>query len=100
MTDINILDELHARGLFDECTDEEALRARLALGPLRLYCGFDPTAPSLHVASLMGLAVVRLFARYGSQPIALVGGFTGMVGDPSGKSDERNLLSEAELDRN
>jgi tyrosyl-tRNA synthetase len=95
-----VLDELHARGLFDECTDEEALSARLAEGPLRLYCGFDPTASSLHVGHLQGLAVLRLFARFGHRPIALVGGFTGMVGDPSGKSAERNLLGEEELDRN
>jgi len=95
-----VLDELHARGLFDECTDEEALGARLAEGPLRLYCGFDPTASSLHVGHLQGLAVLRLFARFGHRPIALVGGFTGMVGDPSGKSAERNLLGEEELDRN
>lgn len=97
---VTVLDELHARGLLEECTDEEALRARLAEGPLRLYCGFDPTASSLHVGHLQGLAVLRLFARFGHRPIALVGGFTGMVGDPSGKSAERNLLGEAELDRN
>ncbi len=97
---LTVLDELHARGLFDECTDEEALRTRLAEGPLRLYCGFDPTASSLHVGHLQGLAVLRLFARFGHRPIALVGGFTGMVGDPSGKSAERNLLGEEELDRN
>jgi tyrosyl-tRNA synthetase len=69
-------------------------------GPLRLYCGFDPTADSLHVGSLQGLAVLRLFAHRGHQPIALVGGATGMIGDPSGKSTERNLLGESELDRN
>jgi len=97
---LSVLDELHARGLVEECTDEDALRARLAEGPLRLYCGFDPTASSLHVGHLMGVAVLRLFARAGHRPIALVGGFTGMVGDPSGKSDERNLLGEEELDRN
>ena len=97
---LSVLDELHARGLLEECTDEEALRARLAEGPLRLYCGFDPTASSLHVGHLQGLAVLRLFARFGHQPIALVGGFTGMVGDPSGKSAERNLLGEKELDQN
>jgi tyrosyl-tRNA synthetase len=97
---MTIIDELHARGLFDECTDEEALRTRLAEGSLRLYCGFDPTAPSLHVGHLLGLAVLRLFAHHGHRPIALVGGFTGMVGDPSGKSAERNLLGEEELDLN
>ena len=97
---LSVLDELHARGLLEECTDEEALRARLTEGPLRLYCGFDPTASSLHVGHLQGLAVLRLFARFGHQPIALVGGFTGMVGDPSGKSAERNLLGEKELDQN
>ena len=97
---LTVLDELQARGLLEECTDEEALRARLAEGPLRLYCGFDPTASSLHVGHLQGLAVLRLFARFGHRPIALVGGFTGMVGDPSGKSAERNLLGEEELDRN
>jgi tyrosyl-tRNA synthetase len=97
---LSVLDELHARGLIEECTDEDALRARLAEGPLRLYCGFDPTAASLHVGHLMGVSVLRLFSRFGHRPIALVGGFTGMVGDPSGKSAERNLLGEEELDAN
>ena len=97
---MNLLDELKARGLYDECTDEAALHARLEEGPLRLYCGFDPTAASLHVGSLMGLSVLRLFGEFGHRPIALVGGFTGMVGDPSGKSAERNLLTEEELEFN
>jgi tyrosyl-tRNA synthetase len=95
----HILDDLTARGLVADVTAVAELRRALE-EPTRLYCGFDPTADSLHVGSLLGLAVLRLFAHYGHQSIALIGGATGMIGDPSGKSAERNLLDEATLDRN
>src|SRR6478736_6439771 len=100
MTDPTVLDDLEARGLVQECTDRDALRARLAQGPITLYYGCDPTADSLHVGNLIGLLVLRRFQEAGHRPIALAGGATGMVGDPGGRSEERNLLDEATLRHN
>jgi len=96
----DILAELEWRGLYADCTDRAALAKRLAEGPLTLYCGFDPTADSLHVGNLVPLLALRRFQSHGHFPIALAGGATGMVGDPSGKSDERNLLTPAQLEHN
>ncbi len=87
----NLLDDLRWRGLIAESTDESALAAALAAGPLTFYCGFDPTAPSLHFGNLVQLATMRRFQEAGHHPIAVVGGATGLVGDPSGKSAERSL---------
>ena len=81
MTD-DVIDELHRRGLIAQSTDEEALRASLAEGPVVYYCGFDPTAPSLHVGSLLQFMVLRALQRAGHQPVVLVGGATGLIGDP------------------
>ncbi|MGH9183503.1 MAG: tyrosine--tRNA ligase, partial [Acidimicrobiales bacterium] len=87
-----LLADLEGRGLVQDCTDRAELSARLAAGPMTLYCGFDPTADSLHVGHLLGVVTLRRFQRAGHRPIAVVGGATGMVGDPSGRSDERSLL--------
>ena len=76
------------------------LSAWLEKQPRTVYAGFDPTADSLHVGSLLPLMMLRRFQRAGHQPIAVVGGATGMIGDPSGKSEERNLLSRESLRRN
>lgn len=100
MTDPSLLDDLEARGLLHDCTDREGLEARLAEGPVSLYYGCDPTADSLHVGNLLGLLVLRRFQDAGHRPVALAGGATGMVGDPSGRSEERNLLDEETLARN
>ncbi len=81
-------------------TDEAALRTRLDEGPITLYCGFDPTADSLHIGNLVPLLVLRRFQEFGHRPVALAGGATGMVGDPSGRSDERNLLDSDTLANN
>lgn len=89
----NIVNELRWRGLVHQTTDEAHLSKWLAEGSRTVYAGFDPTADSLHVGHLMGLVVLRRFQQAGHRPIALVGGATGMIGDPSGKSEERNLLS-------
>jgi tyrosyl-tRNA synthetase len=97
---MNILDELRWRGLFADCTDTEALTARLLAGPTKLYCGFDPTADSLHVGNLVPLLCLRRFQCDGHAPIALAGGATGMIGDPSGRSAERNLLTPEVLRHN
>ncbi|MEO7753700.1 MAG: tyrosine--tRNA ligase [Terracoccus sp.] len=80
MTDI--FDELQWRGLVAQSTDEAALREALAEGPLTLYCGFDPTAPSLHFGNLVQLVVLRHFQQQGHRVICLVGGSTGLIGDP------------------
>ena len=96
----DLLDDLQARGLVHDTTDRDALRARLRQGPVALYHGIDPTADSLHVGNLIGLLMLRRFADAGHRPVALAGGATGMVGDPSGRSDERNLLDEETLRAN
>ena len=94
-----ILEELKWRGLIHQCTDEKELAEYLSK-PQSLYVGFDPTATSLHVGSLLPLMMLRRFQAFGHKPIALVGGATGMIGDPSGKSEERNLQSKETLDAN
>jgi tyrosyl-tRNA synthetase len=86
----DVIDELHRRGLLAQSTDEAALRAHLADGPVAYYCGFDPTAPSLHVGNLLQFMVLRALQRDGHQPIVLVGGATGLIGDPR-PSAERQL---------
>jgi tyrosyl-tRNA synthetase len=97
---MTLLDELKWRGLYADCTDSDALAQRLATGPITLYCGFDPTADSLHVGNLVPLFALRRFQLAGHHPIALAGGATGMVGDPSGKSAERNLQSPEQVAHN
>ncbi|MBL8873107.1 MAG: tyrosine--tRNA ligase [Planctomycetaceae bacterium] len=95
----DIIAELEWRGLLHQTTDREELRKFLSQ-PRVVYVGFDPTAESLHVGSLIPLMLLRRFQKAGHHPIALVGGATGMIGDPSGKSDERNLLSKETLAQN
>ncbi len=96
----DILTELQWRGLIHQTTDEAGLRKRLMEKPCVLYAGFDPTADSLHVGHLVALMMLRRFQQAGHRPVALVGGATGMIGDPSGKSEERNLLSLEALAHN
>ena len=98
MTDL--FDDLVWRGLIHQATDETHLAQWLRSGSRTLYVGFDPTATSLHVGSLLPLMMLRRFQKAGHKPIALVGGATGMIGDPSGKSEERNLLSADALAAN
>ena len=95
----DIIDELTWRGLAYQTTDEN-LAGWLMEKPRVLYAGFDPTADSLHVGSLMPLLMLRRFQTAGHSPIAVAGGATGMIGDPSGKSAERNLQTQAQLDAN
>jgi tyrosyl-tRNA synthetase len=89
---MNLIEDLRWRGLLAQSTDEAALAESLKK-PLTLYVGFDPTAPSLHVGNLVVLLVLRRFQLAGHIPLALVGGATGLVGDPSGKNEERTLNS-------
>ncbi|MFK8114232.1 MAG: tyrosine--tRNA ligase [Rubripirellula sp.] len=100
MPNTDLLEELRWRGLIHQCTDETGLAKLLASGTQTVYIGFDPTASSLHVGSMMQLMALRRFQKAGHRPIALVGGATGMIGDPSGKSEERNLLSAEQLQEN
>jgi len=94
------LGELSTRGLIHDSTDAVALEARLSTGPIGVYVGFDPTADSLHVGHLLGQLTLRRFQMAGHRPFPLAGGATGMVGDPSGKSEERNLLDADTLQHN
>ena len=100
MTGASILDDLIARGLIQDTTDIDALRERLEEGPITLYHGIDPSASSLHIGNFVGVLAVRRFQDHGHNVIVLVGGSTGMVGDPGGRSEERNLLDEDTLGAN
>jgi tyrosyl-tRNA synthetase len=97
---VSLLEDLEHRGLIHDSTDRDALAARLAEGPITLYYGCDPTADSLHIGNLIGLVVLKRFQDAGHRAIALAGGATGMIGDPSGRSSERNLLDAAALTAN
>jgi tyrosyl-tRNA synthetase len=92
--------ELQWRGLIQQTTDDAFLPRWLAEGGRTVYAGFDPTADSLHIGSLLPLLLLRHFQKAGHKPIVLVGGATGMIGDPSGKSEERSLLSADVLGQN
>lgn len=94
MKRMSILEELDKRGLINQVTDREGLEKHLAENEVTLYCGFDPTADSLHIGHLVPLIMLKRFQKAGHRPIALVGGGTGMIGDPSGRSTERSLNTE------
>ncbi|HTB84669.1 MAG TPA: tyrosine--tRNA ligase [Candidatus Sulfotelmatobacter sp.] len=96
---MSILEELQWRGLIADCTDTAELTKKIS-APITLYCGFDPTADSLHVGNLVPLLALRRFQLLGHHPIAVAGGATGSIGDPSGKSQERQLLTKEVLDNN
>jgi len=96
---VTIIDELKWRGLVADCTDAEELGKRITQ-PITLYCGFDPTADSLHVGNLVPLLALRRFQLLGHHPIAVAGGATGSIGDPSGKTQERQLLTQEVLAHN
>lgn len=91
---MNILEDLEFRGLINQVSDREELQKKLEEGPITLYCGFDPTADSFHVGSLVPILTLRRFQEAGHRVIALVGGGTGLIGDPSFKAQERQLNSE------
>src|SRR5262249_16933157 len=96
----DVLADLRRRGMVHQTTDDNGLPDWLDAKPRTLYAGFDPTADSLHVGHLVALIILRRFKKGGHRPIAIVGGATGMIGDPSGKSDERNLLSKEQIEAN
>src|SRR5258706_6843663 len=95
---MNLFDELKWRGMMSDAT--EGLADAFATGRVTAYIGFDPTASSLHVGSLLTVMGLARLQRFGHAPIAIVGGGTGMIGDPSGKSQERVLLSARQIDAN
>ncbi len=97
---MDLLADLQARGLVQDSTDLDALRDRINAGPVGLYYGCDPSADSLQVGNLIGLLVLRRFADAGHSAVALAGGATGMIGDPGGRSKERNLLDAETLANN
>ena len=94
------LTEFEKRGYFSQCTDRSALEQLMSKGKIKAYIGFDCTASSLHVGSLMQIMCLRLLQKYGHQPIVLLGGGTTLIGDPSGKEETRKILSKKEIDKN
>lgn len=96
----DLISDLEARNLIADSTDIDLLRTQVAEGPTGIYYGCDPTADSLHVGNLIGLIVLRRFQDAGHRAIALAGGATGMIGDPGGRSEERNLLDDDTLSHN
>lgn len=95
---MNIIKDLEQRGLVQQFTDEEGLKQHLTNQVVTLYCGFDPTADSLHIGHLVPALMLKRFQKAGHRPIALIGGGTGMIGDPSGRTDERQLNDEETVD--
>ncbi|MBX3352355.1 MAG: tyrosine--tRNA ligase [Phycisphaeraceae bacterium] len=96
----DLLSELRWRGLLHQATDENALKEHFATGGRKVYAGFDPTADSLTIGNLVPITVLRHVQRHGHTPIVLMGGATGRIGDPSGKSAERTLMTDAQVDAN
>jgi len=94
------LTEFQKRGYFSQCTDQSALSELMSKSKIKAYIGFDCTAPSLHVGSLMQIMCLRLLQKYGHQPIVLLGGGTTLIGDPSGKEETRKILDKKEINRN
>src|SRR5229473_1072888 len=99
-TGTNVLDVLRARGFVAQVSDEEALRRAFERGPVTVYQGFDPTATSLHTGNLVGIMALANLQRAGHRPIAVIGGGTGMIGDPTDRASERPMLAVDEIERN
>jgi len=97
---MTLFEELKFRGFINQCTDESALDKTIKKKSINLYIGFDCTAKSLHVGSLIQIMIMRLFQKYGHNPIVLIGKGTTRIGDPSGKDETRKMLSEKEIDQN
>lgn len=97
---MKIFDELKARGLLAQLTDEEEIKELINNGKATFYIGFDPTADSLHVGHFMALCLMKRLQMAGNKPIALIGGGTGMIGDPSGRSDMRSMMTKETINHN
>jgi len=96
----NFINEITTRGFFHQCTDKDKLMNLLTSKSIKAYIGFDCTAPSLHVGSLLQIMCLRLVQKYGHQPIVLLGGGTTLIGDPSGKDATRKILDETTINKN
>ena len=96
----SFLSEMSSRGFLNQCTDLDALNNLSSEKSIKAYIGFDSTAPSLHVGSLMQIMVLRLLQKYGHQPIVLLGGGTTLIGDPSGKDTTRKILKHKDIQKN
>jgi len=94
------LSEFQKRGYFSQCTDQSVLINVMSGGKIKAYIGFDCTAPSLHVGSLMQIMCLRLLQKHGHQPIVLLGGGTTLIGDPSGKDEGRKILQPQDIENN
>ena len=97
---MKIYDELVARGLIAQVTDEEKVREMIDNGKAVFYIGFDPTADSLHVGHFMALCLMKRLQMAGNKPIALIGGGTAMIGDPSGRTDMRSMMTKETIQHN
>ena len=97
---MGIYEELQARGLIAQVTDEEEIRELINNGKATFYIGFDPTADSLHVGHFMALCLMKRLQEAGNRPIALIGGGTGYIGDPSGRSDMRSMMTPEQIQHN
>ena len=97
---MTLIEELKQRGFIHQCTNEKALSDLLNSKSIKFYIGFDCTAKSLHVGSLIQIMIMRLFQKYGHHPIVLIGKGTTKIGDPSGKDETRKILSSKDIDTN
>ena len=97
---MTIYDELVARGLIAQVTDEKEIKELINNGKAVFYIGFDPTADSLHVGHFMALCLMKRLQKAGNKPFAILGGGTGMIGDPSGRSDLRQVLTKETIAHN
>ena len=97
---MGIYEELQARGLIAQVTDEEEIRELINNGKATFYIGFDPTADSLHVGHFMALCLMKRLQEAGNRPIALIGGGTGYIGDPSGRTDMRSMMTPEQIQHN
>src|SRR6185312_1013570 len=96
----NLYEDLQWRGIIYQETDAEGMKETLEKEKISLYCGVDPTADSMHIGHLLPFLTLRRFQQHGHRPIVLVGGFTGLIGDPSGKSEERKLQTMEQVELN
>src|SRR5665213_2775102 len=96
----DFLSEAAARGFIFQCTDQDALAEAMKGGPISAYIGFDCTADSLHVGSLVQIMILRLLQKHGHKPVVLLGGGTTRIGDPSGKDESRTLLTDEQISAN
>ena len=97
---MTLFDELKARGLLAQLTDEEEIKELINNGKATFYIGFDPTADSLHVGHFMALCLMKRLQMAGNKPIALIGGGTAMIGDPSGRTDMRSMMTKETIAHN